>query len=65
MTTELDYLPEAERIAAEYPGWRAWASLRARQWHARLNDDKGNPIVLLHDDSPAGLREQISRFGRR
>jgi hypothetical protein len=62
--TELDYLPEAQRIAAEFPGWRAWTSLRGGQWHARLNDDRGNPIVLLHDDNPEGLKDQISKFAK-
>ncbi len=63
-SNQVDYLPEAERINSDFPGWRAWTSLRGGQWHARLNDDQGNALVLLHDDNPQGLREQISKFRR-
>jgi hypothetical protein len=63
--TQIDYTPEAEHIAKEFPGWKAWASLRGGQWHARLNDDNGNALVLLHDDNPQGIREQIRGFSRR
>lgn len=62
MADEINYLPEANRIATDYPGWKAWTSLRGGQWHARLSDADGNPIVLLHDDSPAGIRAQIEAF---
>jgi hypothetical protein len=64
MTQQIDYTPEAQKIADEFPGWKAWSSLIGGQWHARLNNDRGQAVVLLHDDSPAGLREQISKFGR-
>jgi hypothetical protein len=64
MTQQIDYTPEAQRIADEFPGWKAWSSLIGGQWHARLNDGHGNALVLLHDDNPQGLREQISTFGR-
>jgi hypothetical protein len=65
MTQQIDYTPEAQKIADEFPGWKAWASLRGGQWHARLNDDNGNALVLLHDDNPQGIREQIRGFSRR
>ena len=64
MTQQIDYTPEAKKIADEFPGWKAWSSLRGGQWHARLNDDQGNALVLLHDDNPQGLREQISKLAR-
>lgn len=59
---EVKYVPEARRINEEFPDWEAWVSLRAGQWHARL---KGSlPIVMLHDDNAAGLREQITRHDK-
>jgi hypothetical protein len=63
--TQIDYTPEAERIAQDFPGWKAWASLRGGQWHARLNDEDGNALILLHDDNPQGIREQIRTFSKR
>jgi hypothetical protein len=57
---EVKYVPEARKINDEFPAWDAWVSLIGGQWHARL---KGSlPIVMMHDDSPAGLREQIVRY---
>lgn len=64
MTKEINYTPEPLQIAEDFPGWKAWVSLRGGQWHARLSDDAGNPIILLHDDNPAGLREQIGQFSQ-
>jgi hypothetical protein len=44
-------------LERQHPGWRTWQSLQGGQWHARLEGSQ--PPVLLHDDSPAGLAEQI------
>jgi hypothetical protein len=60
MNNELRYLPEARRIAEDFPGWEAWASLVGKQWHARLRGSV--PIVMLHDDDPASLAEQIRAY---
>jgi hypothetical protein len=65
MTNELTYIPEAERIAQEFPGWRAWSSLRGGQWHARLNNDRGDALMLIHDDNPEGIRQQIVALHRQ
>jgi hypothetical protein len=60
MNCELRYLPEARKIAEDFPGWEAWVSLVGKQWHARL---KGSvPIVMLHDNDPAGLAGQIRNY---
>jgi hypothetical protein len=48
---------QARDLEQRYPGWRAWKSARGGQWHARLADSQ--PPVLVHDDDPAGLAEQI------
>ena len=52
--------PEQEEIralAAEYPGWEAWRSLNG-MWHARVIGS--SPIVMLHDETAAGIGTQIS-----
>jgi hypothetical protein len=60
MNSGLRYLPEARKIAEDFPGWEAWVSLVGKQWHARL---KGSvPIVMLHDNDPASLAEQIRNY---
>jgi len=60
MNNELAYLPEARKIAEDFPGWEAWASLVGKQWHARL---KGSvPIVMLHDNDPVSLASQIRDY---
>ncbi len=43
-------------IAEEFPGWEAWQSLDG-QLHARIAG--AVPPVMVHSDSPDGLREQI------
>ena len=48
---------QARDLEHRYPGWRAWQSARNGQWHARLAGSQ--PPVLLHDDNPSGLGEQI------
>jgi hypothetical protein len=52
-------LDEAERtaFAKEYPGWEAWRSLKGGQWHARLIG--AMPPMMVHDDNPEGLGEQV------
>ncbi|HTW00227.1 MAG TPA: hypothetical protein VMF87_07985 [Streptosporangiaceae bacterium] len=60
MNNDLRNLPEARQIAEDFPGWEAWASLIGKQWHARLIG--ATPPVMLHDDSPADLAEQIRRY---
>jgi hypothetical protein len=47
---------QAKAIAEEFPGWQAWQSLDG-QWHARIIG--AIPPVMVHSDSPQGLREQI------
>jgi hypothetical protein len=60
MNSEVRYLPEATKIAEDFPGWEAWVSLVGKQWHARL---KGSvPIVMLHDNDPVSLAEQIRSY---
>jgi hypothetical protein len=49
---------QARAIAKEFPGWEAWQSLDS-QWHARIIG--AVPPVMVHSDSPDGLREQIRR----
>jgi hypothetical protein len=60
MNNELGYLLEAGKIAEDFPGWEAWASLAGKQWHARLRGSV--PIVMLHDNDPAGLADQIRNY---
>jgi hypothetical protein len=47
---------QAAAIAAEFPGWQAWQG-RNGLWHARMVGSV--PIVMVHDESPEGIREQI------
>jgi hypothetical protein len=54
---EIQYLPEARRINEEFPGWEAWVGLVNGLWHARLVGS--TPPVMVHDDSPEGIRRQI------
>lgn len=60
MNHDLHYLPEAQAIVKDYPDWEAWSSLVGKQWHARLKG--AQPIVMLHDNSPAELRQQIKEY---
>jgi hypothetical protein len=48
---------QARELEAHFPGWRAWRSAQGGQWHARQSGTE--PPVLVHDDDPAGLAEQI------
>jgi hypothetical protein len=48
-------------FAEENPGWEAWQSIKGKQWHARLRG--AIPPVMLHDDTPAGLAEQVRALG--
>jgi hypothetical protein len=48
----------AAAFSEKHPGWQAWQSLRAGQWHARLIGSE--PILMLHDDSLEGLSQQIA-----
>jgi hypothetical protein len=48
---------QARDLEHQHPGWRAWQSARNGQWHARL--EGSDPPVLVHDDNPSGLAEQI------
>ena len=59
---KIDYTPEASRLADDFPRWEAWVSLIGGQWHARLKGSE--PIAMVHDDSPAGLRAQIETYER-
>jgi hypothetical protein len=52
---------QARAIDAEFPGWDAWQGLDG-QWHARIVG--AVPPVMVHSDSPDGLREQIRRRAR-
>lgn len=56
MNKELSYLPEAEAIEQDFPRWEAWVGLVNGLWHARRKG--ATPPVMVHDDSPAGIREQ-------
>jgi hypothetical protein len=47
----------------DHPSWEAWVGIVNRQWHARL---KGAvPPVMVHDDNPQGLRQQIEQLERQ
>jgi hypothetical protein len=61
--TDIKYTPDAQAIADEYPGWEAWTGLIGGQWHARLKGSE--PVVMVHDDSPAGIRDQIREYASR
>lgn len=50
-------------FAEQHPGWEAWQSLKNGQWHARLVGHE--PPLMLHDNSPGGLSEQITALGPR
>jgi hypothetical protein len=54
---------EARKFAAKHPGWECWQSLKGRQWHARLVG--AVPPCMVHDDTPAGLSEQVEALQRR
>jgi hypothetical protein len=47
---------QAAAITAEFPGWEAWQGLNGL-WHARIVGSV--PIVMIHDESPEGIRDQI------
>jgi hypothetical protein len=49
-------IPQAP-ASAQIPGWTVWQSPATRQWHARKHGSL--PVILLHDNSVEGLREQI------
>ena len=57
---DVRYLPEAEAISKEFPGWDAWVGLRTQVWHGQLRTDA--LLVLLHDESAAGLRQKIGQW---
>jgi hypothetical protein len=52
-----DSEPLRAAFAAQHPGWETWQSIKGGQWHARLVGS--TPPVMLHDDTPEGLGEQI------
>lgn len=61
----MNELEDRDRRAIEeqFPGWEAWVSIKGGQWHARL---KGSvPIVMLHDDTAAGLLAQVAEWMAR
>lgn len=60
MAGQVNYLPQARQLMADHPQWDVWVSLIGGQWHARLIG--AVPPAMFHDDSPAGLREQIERI---
>lgn len=60
MAAEVNYTPEARSLMQDHPAWEAWSGLINGQWHARLRG--AVPPVMLHDDNPQGLREQIERI---
>jgi hypothetical protein len=60
MAGQVSYLPQARQLMADYPRWDVWVSLIGGQWHARIRG--AVPPTMIHDDSPAGLREQIERI---
>jgi hypothetical protein len=43
-------------IAEEFPGWETWQGLDGQR-HARIIG--AIPPVVVHSDSPDGLREQV------
>jgi hypothetical protein len=47
---------QAAAIAKEFPRWRAWQGMNLL-WHARIPGS--DPIVMVHDETADGLREQI------
>jgi hypothetical protein len=51
---------EAAAIAAEFPGWEAWAGLVNGLWHARILG--AVPPVMVHAETPDGIREQIRQY---
>jgi hypothetical protein len=61
--TRIDYTPEAQQVMRDYPAWEVWSSLIGGQWHGRLKG--ATPPVMLHDDSPAGIRGQIEDLERK
>lgn len=56
----ITYLPEAQAISEEFPGWEAGVGLRTLLWHGQLRNDAG--LVMLHAESPAGLRKKIAQW---
>ncbi len=48
---------QREAFAQRHPGWEMWQSIKGGQWHARLVGSQ--PILMVHDDTPEGLSEQI------
>ena len=56
----ITYLPEARAISEEFPGWEAWVGLRTEVWHGQLRTS--TLLVLLHDESAAGLRQKIAQW---
>jgi hypothetical protein len=63
MDSQLRYPPEAQSIMKDFPQYDVWVSLIGKQWHARLKG--ATPPVMVHDDSPAGIREQIKNMERQ
>ena len=57
---EAKYLPEAQRLMAQFPGWDVWVSIIGGQWHARLKG--ATPPIMFHDNSAADLGEQIEQY---
>ena len=51
---------QAAEIAAEFPGWEAWAGLVNGLWHARIVG--AVPPVMVHAESADGIREQIEAY---
>jgi len=51
---------DLDDITGQYPGWYIWQGLVNGLWHARRKG--GGPVVLLHDNSPRELAEQIRAY---
>jgi hypothetical protein len=50
---------QAAAIEDEFPAWEAWVTLHG-QWRVRLKHSE--PVVMLFDDTPEGLRGQVREW---
>jgi hypothetical protein len=53
---------EAAAIEQEFPGWVAWVGITDSRWHAMKRGVTPEPGMIVSDDDPEGLREEITRW---